>query len=119
MVERGRAWEPIESAPTDGTVIRVQIQDGENTHEYYSFFEERFCTGMCASAEDRRKYKLEYGKPSPEHFRHTHSDWLICTSWGEELQPVDGRMSIMPTAWLPLQQAVSAQPGAGEVAGGL
>jgi hypothetical protein len=96
-------WKPIETAPKDGTPIRVKLSDQGNTHEYYSFFNDYFCTGNCSTAADRKAYYLEYGQKAPEHIRHLHEDWVICDGWGEELHPLEGYRRIYPTHWKPME----------------
>lgn len=90
-------WQPIETAPlgeldVDGPPIRVLIEDGPCSHQYYAFHRLRTCTGSCTPNGMR------------EHELHQHEEWIICDGWGEELHPPESYASIKPTHWMPLPQ---------------
>lgn len=55
-------WQPIESAPRDGTIIRTGIMHKWGAILYPS--EERFVGGQFVSAHDGRRYD-----PQPTHWQ--------------------------------------------------
>ena len=93
---RARAWQPIETAPRDGTAIQARIP-GHGSDNVIAWTHN--LVGLCDEEDGGWSFVEDQ---EPPH------DWTDGVCWGLN---EDGVPSTQPTAWKPLPAPVSSGEG--------